>query len=671
MRKKKFCPRSITAITALLAAIALVLWLVCMYCVTSVTAEYAAARYIDDHRNRASTIATRSFDSWLERDVPYENYRKSKFWEAVSLGTFSSGSPVIGGDSGFIGRRSSTKSFSATAIYDAEGNCVERSWDDFFFFEYLTQEQWTAGEERSHNNARALFDRAQLTETGRELLNGGSMSVDVRAMRFTGTFDGIEFTPTRIDYINGDDFRTALHTKGSGPYTVSGVVNAYDLQWITIYEASNAVPAGTETVTLYSDWIDLCFAQASPSFSYKGTKYDGIDALVEELGPTLSSGYQYLTRYEGLDLLILSVNYCESYDGETYYDSYYYGEGAYADEAPEMHFYTVSAVYCSPWRTAFGELRNVYVFTFLLTLLLVLYVRSVVKRHLIRPIQLVSEALLDGRDRLEKRPNEEWNWREERALEQGFEENNDRQRTQQNEITRLNTALDYASDAEQNRRQMTSSIAHELKTPLAVIHSYAEGLKEHIAEGKREKYIDVILAESEHLDSMVLELLDLSRLEAGKVKLSVEDFSLSSLAQSVFERLEMAAQAKNLTITYDFPDDCTVTADEARIRQVVENFAANAVKYTPAGGGIRVKIKADRYRTSPRTSTTFSIENDSAPLSDEELRKVWDTFYRADESRSGGGTGLGLAIAKNIVELHGGTCSVQNTKTGVLFQFSI
>ena len=95
---------------------------------------------------------------------------------------------------------------------------------------------------------------------------------------------------------------------------------------------------------------------------------------------------------------------------------------------------------------------------------------------------------------------------------------------QKSEITRLNTALDYAKTAEENRRQMTSNIAHELKTPLAVIHSYAEGLRERVAEEKRDRYLEVILSETERTDGMVLELLDLSRLEAGKVKLARETF---------------------------------------------------------------------------------------------------------------------------------------------------
>ena len=160
-------------------------------------------------------------------------------------------------------------------------------------------------------------------------------------------------------------------------------------------------------------------------------------------------------------------------------------------------------------------------------------------------------------------------------------------------------------------------------------------------------------------------MLDLSRLEAGKVKLSRDDFSIIDLTKSVFEKLEMAAQAKNLRVEFSFPDEGTVTADESRIAQVIENFATNAIKYTAAGGHVIVTIQ------SRNGKTTFSIENESPPLSDEALQKVWDTFYRVDESRSSGGTGLGLAIAKSIIELHGGRCSVQNTKTGVKFSFTI
>lgn len=291
--------------------------------------------------------------------------------------------------------------------------------------------------------------------------------------------------------------------------------------------------------------------------------------------------------------------------------------------------------------------------------------RSAIKKHLIQPVRDIADAMEDSWRNTYHTDSASAIWHEIEKLRTGFETEKDRRRMKDNEITRLNAALEYSKTAEENRRQMTSNIAHELKTPLAVIHSYAEGLKEHIAEDKRDKYVDVILAEAERTDGMVLEMLDLSRLEAGKVKLSRDEFSLADLTKAIFEKLQMAAEAKELQISYEFPEQCIIVADENRIAQVIENFATNAVKYTPAGGCVTVRIQNNRGKI------TFSIENDSKPLSAEALAKVWDTFYRVDESRSGGGTGLGLAIAKNIVELHGGKCSVQNTKTGVEFQFTI
>lgn len=662
---------SLTAITGLLVLVVTVVWVSGMFCLTSVTAEYAATRYLNGYSDFASTIATRSFEHWLGKghDLQYENYNINRLWEAADDGghaeTFHSAKFIVGEDDGFLNRPNSNKVYSATAVYDAEGNLLECSWKDYFYFEYLTEEQWLNREERSGNSTRAFFDRELLTEKGVEIVSNSTLTFDAAAMRFTGTFDGVEFTPLKIEYIDWDEFQNTLHSKGSGQYTVSGVVEDYGLQWNTMYEDASDIISNGEIVAFYSDWFDVCYNQTSPAFSYKGMDYESVASLVDKLGPELAEGAKDLPFYDGLDLLIPSVNYCHSFDGETYYDPYYYGDAAYAEEAPQLHFYTVSAVYCSPWRTAFGELSVVYLITFLLAMVMIFAVRSVIKRHLLQPVQVVASAMTNAEERSSLYPEPSNAWHESRLLQDGFSKCSDQIRMQKNEITRLNTALEYAKTAEENRRQMTSNIAHELKTPLAVIHSYAEGLKEHIAEDKRDKYIDVILSEAERTDGMVLEMLDLSRLEAGKVKLSRDDFSIISLTHSVFEKLEMTALAKELQIEFAFPDDFTMTADEGRIAQVIENFATNAIKYTPVGGHILVKIQTGR------SGITFSIENDSEPLSGEALSKVWDTFYRTDEARSGGGTGLGLAIAKNIVELHGGKVSVRNTKTGVEFQFTI
>lgn len=666
MKKETYRPSALTAVTALLVAVYLILWAVCMYCLTSVTAEYAAARYLEGNRDRASTISSQCFAYWLDRETSHENYKESKLWEAVSSGPASRGTPIVEGRNHFIGREDGDETFIATAIYDAEGKLMECSWRDFFFFEYLTGEEWAANEERSGDWARAFFDREKLTEAGQRLVKDGYLSrFDASAMRFTGTFDGVEFVPTKIEYINEEEFQDALHKKGSGTYTVPAVVRDYGLQWRTVYEDPGAAPVNGDTIVLYSDWFKVCFREDSPSFSYHDTRYENVAALVEDYGPAFALGYKNLTRYEGADLLIVSADYCQSYEGEIYYSSYA-GPNGYQGEGPELHFYTVSAVYCSPWRTAVRELWKVYLWTLALVVVLVLLARGVIKRRLIEPMDRVSRAMAE-----KKAPavlyggGEADKWREARDLTRGYQRVTDLLRSKDNEVNRLNAALDYAKNAEENRRQMTSNVAHELKTPLAVIHSYAEGLKEQIAEDKRDKYLDVILSETERMDAMVLEMLDLSRLEAGRVKLARDEFSLAGLTRAVFDRLDMAVKAKELKVEFHLPEQSMVTADEGRIAQVIENFATNAVKYTPPGGAIRVRI------TVGETVTSFAVENDSPPLSKEALSKVWDTFYRAEESRSSAGTGLGLAIARNIILLHGGRCAARNTKNGVEFSFTI
>ena len=234
-----------------------------------------------------------------------------------------------------------------------------------------------------------------------------------------------------------------------------------------------------------------------------------------------------------------------------------------------------------------------------------------------------------------------------------------------NEITRLNTALAYAKEAETERRQMTSHMAHELKTPLAVIHCCCEGLREDIAPEKRRQYLDTILSEAEELDAMVLEMLDLSRLEAGKVKLSRDDFDLAEMARAVFRRLEAAAADRELTVELSCGAPCPVSADEGRLRQAMGNLAANAVRYAPAGSTVRARV----WREG--NWTCFAVENDSPPFTREELEKIWERFYRREEDRSGRGTGLGLAITRQIVELHGGRCRAENIPGGVRFQLSV
>ena len=655
---------SLRAITGLLALMALGLWGVSMALITTVAAEYGAYQILAANA-RLNTVLPDLLEFNLERRSPLSNGREIAFWDTISVSGPDLHTYSWPYDDRFLHLWEDTDIYFTTAVYDNEGNLLACSWEDSLYLQYMTEAEWNAGEEMGKHQAIAYLDQAYLTEEVKE--DTAWSGLGTRVLRLTGRFDGSSFLPVRIEGVLYEDVQKVLWERSSGRYILADLIEDYDLPWYLLYEDTEAMGEKAENVTIYADYMQDNWREDSPAFRYKGQTYPDLAALAEELGPTLAEATpQNLTQYQRQDLVQVSVSYRMRSGEENYWSSYHYGEDAYLENAPEVQYYLVRTIYASPVWDAMLSLRKVYLFTLILTAALVLFVRSSIRKRLLQPAADVAEAMEEGWKKGVYRPDTPPSlWREAAALTTGYTAEQDWRRMKDNEITRLNTALTYARTAEENRRQMTSHIAHELKTPLAVVHSYAEGLKEHIAENKRDKYIDVILSETERMDAMVLEMLDLSRLEAGKVKLARDQFSLEKLARSVFDRLEMALEAKELHLSYDFPKDTAVTADEGRIAQVVENFATNAVKYTPPGGNIAVSITRDHR------GTTFTVANDCPPLPQEALDKVWDTFYRVDEARSGGGTGLGLAIAKRIIDLHGGKCAAENTKTGVAFRFTL
>lgn len=228
----------------------------------------------------------------------------------------------------------------------------------------------------------------------------------------------------------------------------------------------------------------------------------------------------------------------------------------------------------------------------------------------------------------------------------------------QDELTRQQQVIAYARDAEASRRAMTSAIAHELKTPIAVMSSYAQALQEHIDETKQEYYLGVIREEADKMDRMVLELLDLSRLEAGRYKIRRQDFNLTELVRELLKPLEQSISDKHLEISWQIGEE-KVNGDRYRFGQVVENYLTNAIRHTPEGGKIILRIGMNHE--------TFSVENQGEHIPQENIKKVWETFWQGDAARNSRGSGLGLAICRTIMTLHGGSCKVENTGMGVRF----
>ena len=211
-------------------------------------------------------------------------------------------------------------------------------------------------------------------------------------------------------------------------------------------------------------------------------------------------------------------------------------------------------------------------------------------------------------------------------------------------------------------RDLTNAVAHELKTPLALLHSYAEGLQENIAPEKRAQYLEVIMAASDQMAAMVNSLLDLSRMKAGKTRFEPGPVALERVVESVFHTLERPMETAGVTLALDL-EPCTVSGEEGRLSLVVSNLAANALQHTPAGGEIRVVLR-EKGRTA-----LLRVENDGEPIPPEALPQLFEPFYRSDTARDrqSGGAGLGLALVKETVTLHGGTCGVENLPHGVRF----
>lgn len=242
-------------------------------------------------------------------------------------------------------------------------------------------------------------------------------------------------------------------------------------------------------------------------------------------------------------------------------------------------------------------------------------------------------------------------------------------RSLQDTNEKLTIEIEKERTLEKMRKEFVSSASHELKTPLGIMRGFTEGLKDEIAMDKKDYYIEVILEEIEKMDHLVLDMLDLSKLESKAYRLVEENFYIDSLIQLVEGRLMQQLQEKNTEVCYLYSDaEVMVRADKNRIEQVVTNIISNAIRHVTLDGFINIDI-----RKIDEENVYITIENKGENIEEDKLNHIWDRFYRIDESRGreSGGTGLGLAIVKNILELHHSDYGVKNTEDGVMFYFTL
>ena len=221
---------------------------------------------------------------------------------------------------------------------------------------------------------------------------------------------------------------------------------------------------------------------------------------------------------------------------------------------------------------------------------------------------------------------------------------------------------------EMMRKEFISGVSHELKTPLGIIKGFAEGVKDGIAKDKTDVYIDVILDEVDKMNALVLDMLDLSRLQLASYRLVLSTFDIVDMAHDVRDRFTNQLTEKELRVKIETNEEMIVVeGDYRRIEQVLVNYVSNAIRHSYRSETINIDMEQKDKRVMVR------VENKGDQIPDEKLSKIWNRFYRVEESRAktDGGTGLGLAITKNILELHSSYFGAENTENGVVFFFDL
>lgn len=218
-------------------------------------------------------------------------------------------------------------------------------------------------------------------------------------------------------------------------------------------------------------------------------------------------------------------------------------------------------------------------------------------------------------------------------------------------FNRMSADLAYAN---QQRRQMTADIAHDLRTPVTVIAGYLEALRDGVLPPSPERFA-ILYEESQHLRHLIEDLRTLSLVDAGELTLQPQTIAPRALLDRIAAAYHHQADQQNIALVVsDASDAPSVTIDIARMVQVLSNLVSNALRYTPAGGTITLSAE------SAEEGLQLQVRDTGQGIMPEALLRIFDRFYRADSARSQsqGESGLGLAIAKALVEVHGGQISV-------------
>ena len=229
--------------------------------------------------------------------------------------------------------------------------------------------------------------------------------------------------------------------------------------------------------------------------------------------------------------------------------------------------------------------------------------------------------------------------------------------------------IEKKDQIDEMRREFLSNVSHELKTPIALIQGYAEGLREGINddEESREFYCDVIIDEAAKMNIMVRKLLTLNQLESGSEVVSMERFDITALIRNYISSSDILLKERDISVRMEDYEAIYVWGDEFKVEEVFMNYFTNAIHYAQGENIIDVKLR------STDQQVRISVFNTGAPIPQDSIGHIWEKFYKVDKARTReyGGSGIGLSIVKAIVESMNQKYGVVNYENGVEFWFTL
>lgn len=399
-------------------------------------------------------------------------------------------------------------------------------------------------------------------------------------------------------------------------------------------------------------------------------EYSLNEYISEELNynHALSTGDAYLLDYEDIKQKSRKIikkqlkSHNHGYSGKVNADYYLDGNNLYIisaiyDQYPKQtnqtvglikidYVYHSEGIFMDIFETTILAKQKVYILAFMMTLFISIIISYMLTRRIKKIDQSTQQITNNNFNiKLNEKPNDELG-----TLSKNI---NIMSQQLKSTIEQLNQEIAKVKELESLRKDFVNQFTHEMKTPLGIINGYSELIDETDNEEDVNRYLDIIHKETTKINQLIQSMLNLSRLESGKVELHRENIDLEDLITEIIDEYEILLMKKNVKIQMNVIDK-NINADKKQLSIVIHNFINNAIKHVDINGRIIIKMNKGLY-----------VYNDGEKILADQFNHIWYTFVTYDQQ----GSGLGLAICKSILELHEFNFGVENKDNGVEFYF--